>query len=305
MGIPDAQPTAAHGESAAAAAASQLGQDSSVSELAVQIIGSAAVSNTIDSAGPETTAPADLTGAAASSAHHSQERMHRLVPAGELAMQTEGEADKTAVDVQHVQAPSHAQTAAHGAELEPVRGLADPNKRLLAKMGSHAPSDVSKQLLQEVAARSHVEGLLQVCRLPIVLGPGPTVVFLTYHGKHHGCFASSISRQIIVALHHGPTNLCGDYFSCFAVWYFSMVPANLPSQLGILSTSQTYFKTVETKTLALEGASDLVQHWHWSQECCFTPLYCCRWAPLPFALHVLLTSQRSVAARRVPSICGA
>ena len=86
-------------------------------------------------------------------------------------MQTEGEADSTAVDVQHVQTPSHAQTAAHGAESEPVRGLADPNKRLLAKMGSRAPSDVSKQLLQEVAARSHVEGLLQVCRLPIVLGP--------------------------------------------------------------------------------------------------------------------------------------
>lgn len=45
---------------------------------------------------------------------------------------------------------------------EPVRGLADPNKRLLAKMGSQAPADVSKQLLQEVAARAHVETLLQV-----------------------------------------------------------------------------------------------------------------------------------------------
>ena len=65
-----------------------------------------------------------------------------------------------------------------------------------------------------------------------------------------------------------------------------MVTANLSSQLGMLSTSQTYFKTVEAKTLALKGASE---HWHWFQECCFTPLYCCRWAPLPFAWHMLLT----------------
>ena len=45
---------------------------------------------------------------------------------------------------------------------EPVRGLADPNKRLFAKMGSEVPGQVSMQLLQEVAARSHVQGLLQV-----------------------------------------------------------------------------------------------------------------------------------------------
>ena len=45
---------------------------------------------------------------------------------------------------------------------EPVRGLADPNKRLLAKMGSEVPADVSMQLMQEVGARSQVQGLLQV-----------------------------------------------------------------------------------------------------------------------------------------------
>ena len=45
---------------------------------------------------------------------------------------------------------------------EPVRGLADPNKRLLARMGSEVPADVSKQLMQEVGARSQVQGLLQV-----------------------------------------------------------------------------------------------------------------------------------------------
>ncbi len=45
---------------------------------------------------------------------------------------------------------------------EPVRGLADPNKRLFAKMGNEVPGQVSMQLLQEVGARSHVQGLLQV-----------------------------------------------------------------------------------------------------------------------------------------------
>lgn len=45
---------------------------------------------------------------------------------------------------------------------EPVQGLADPNKRLFAKMGCEVPGHVSMQLLQEVGARSHVQGLLQV-----------------------------------------------------------------------------------------------------------------------------------------------
>ncbi|DBA77663.1 TPA: hypothetical protein ACH3X1_009459 [Trebouxia sp. C0004] len=44
---------------------------------------------------------------------------------------------------------------------EPVRGLADPNKRLFAKMGNEVPGHVSMKLLQEVGARSHVQGLLQ------------------------------------------------------------------------------------------------------------------------------------------------
>ena len=142
----------------------------------MQSIGSAAVSKEIDSAGQETIAPGDSTSTAAPSAHCTQERMHRLVPAGELATKTEEETDQTAVDVQHVQTPSQAQTPSRAAESIPVKGLADPNKRLLAKMGSQAPSDVSKQLLQEVAARSRIEGLLQVCRLPITLGSQANVV---------------------------------------------------------------------------------------------------------------------------------
>ena len=201
MGLPNAQPPAAHGEAAAAAAAPQLGQDSSAAGSAVHSVGLAAVSKQIDSAGQETTAPANLTGTAVSSAKRSQERMHRLAPAGELAAQKGGETDKTAVDVQHVQTSSDAQTLSHAAEAEPVRGLADPNKRLLAKMGSHAPADVSKQLLQEVAARSHVEGLLQVCRLHIVLGTLLTNIALLNMQWQYSWLACQQHQQ---------TNCCGS-----------------------------------------------------------------------------------------------
>ena len=169
VGLPNAQPTAAPGESAPATAAPQLGQDTTAAGSAMHSNSGAAVFRDIGSDGQQTTPLADSTGIAASPAHSSQKAMHRLVPAGKLAMQPGEETDETAVDVQHVQSPSHVQSQSHVAESEPVRGLADPNKRLLAKMGSHAPSDVSKQLLQEVAARSHVEGLLQVCRHPVML----------------------------------------------------------------------------------------------------------------------------------------
>ena len=41
-------------------------------------------------------------------------------------------------------------------------------------------------------------------------------------------------------MHHGPTDLCGNHFACFAMLYSSMVPGNLASQLEIWSTGQTY-----------------------------------------------------------------
>lgn len=49
-----------------------------------------------------------------------------------------------------------------GDEAAPVTGLADPNKRLLAKMGSSRAADASKQMMQEVGARANVRGLLEV-----------------------------------------------------------------------------------------------------------------------------------------------
>ena len=175
VGLPHAQPTAAHDGPTAAAAAPQLGHGSPAAESAMQGISSAAVLEGIDSAGKETTVPADLTGLLASPAHGSKD-MQGLVPVGQSAMQPAEATDKPAMDVQHDKGPfmtSLAHEAPGVTSLsqagEPVRGLADPNKRLLAKMGSHAPSDVSKQLLQEVAARSHVQGLLQVSRAPLPL----------------------------------------------------------------------------------------------------------------------------------------
>lgn len=214
VGIPNAQPNAAPGESTAATAASQLGQDTTVAGSAMRMHSnsSAAVSRDVGSAGQQTTSPEDLTGINASPAHSSQ-----LVPAGELAMQQGEETDKTAADVQPVQTPPHVQSLLHIAESEPVRGLADPNKRLLAKMGSNAPSDVSKQLLQEVAARSQVEGLLQVCCLHIVLGLLANGLLPNTQWRISWLPCQQHSRHTVEALHHGPPDLCSNSFTCFAV----------------------------------------------------------------------------------------
>ena len=173
VGPPSAHPIAADGVSTAAAQAPQLGQGSPAAKPAMQSSGSAAVPQGIELTVQGT--PADITGIAASHAHNDEEDMQGgAVATAQLTMQSEEKTDQTAVDVQHVQNPAYVQALPRVVESEPVRGLADPNKRLLAKMGSHAPSDVSTQLLQEVAARSHVQGLLQVCRpfpppLPFVL----------------------------------------------------------------------------------------------------------------------------------------
>lgn len=172
VGLPSAHPIAAHGMSTAAAVAPQLGQGSPASKPAMQRTGSAAVPHQ-DIESTVQGSLADPTGTAALHAHSSEEDMQGgAVSTAQLAMQSK-ETDKTAMDVQHVQNLVHVETPPCVVELEPVRGLADPNKRLLAKMGSHAPSDVSKQLLQEVAARSHVQGLLQVCRPPQPPKPPP------------------------------------------------------------------------------------------------------------------------------------
>lgn len=50
-------------------------------------------------------------------------------------------------------------------KMQPVFGLVDPNKRLLAQMGGSSAVDASQQMMQEVAARSDVQGLLQASNL--------------------------------------------------------------------------------------------------------------------------------------------
>ncbi len=99
----------------------------------------------VNSTGESQPQPADLTGLVAT-AVDSSEHAHGLEIALQCKMQ-QGQEEEGG-DQQGFR--------------EPVRGLADPNKRLFAKMGSEVPGHVSMQLLQEVGARSHVQGLLQV-----------------------------------------------------------------------------------------------------------------------------------------------
>ena len=78
---------------------------------------------------------------------------------------------------------------------EPVRGLADPNKRLFAKMGSEVPGQVSMQLLQEVGARSHVQGLLQV-RLAVSVRSKPA--YKNVHVCHHALVQHESMTQSLI-----------------------------------------------------------------------------------------------------------
>lgn len=144
--LANAQPTAAPDSATLAAAAPpQLGPSNSA-EPALQEPDTAAGLVHTSSSGQESAVPADSSGILTSPAHCSQDVQHQAT----AVQPGKGIDPLAAVGVQHV--------------AEPVRGLADPNKRLLAKMGSQAPADVSKQLMQQVAARSHVEALLQVSR---------------------------------------------------------------------------------------------------------------------------------------------
>ena len=104
----------------------------------------------VGSTGQQQPPPADFTGLVAT-AVDSSEYAQGLEPAMQL-MRKQGQGQEEDQGMQQEFS-------------EPVRGLADPNKRLLAKMGSEVPADVSKQLLQELGARAQVQGLLQVCNL--------------------------------------------------------------------------------------------------------------------------------------------
>ena len=146
--LANTQPTATPGSAALSAAAPpQLGHSNSPA-AALQEANASAVLTHSNFPRQETAEPTNSSGRVTSPACSSED-IQRQAPAVQPA---EGTATHhPAVGVQY------------GAE--PVRGLADPNKRLLAKMGSQAPADVSKQLMQEVAARSHVDALLQVSDL--------------------------------------------------------------------------------------------------------------------------------------------
>lgn len=60
----------------------------------------------------------------------------------------------------HEQLSGEAQQS--GDNMQPMVGLADPNKRLLARMGSSSAANASLQMMQEVGDRANVQGLLQV-----------------------------------------------------------------------------------------------------------------------------------------------
>ncbi len=151
---PSPQPyaAAAAAVSLSAAVASKPAQPSlvrphsnSVATSDLVLHSSADVPLIVTSTGESQPQPADLTGLVAT-AVDSSEHAQGL----ELAMQP---------NMQQGQEGGQGDQQGYR---EPVRGLADPNKRLFAKMGSEVPGRVSKQLLQEVGARSHVQALLQV-----------------------------------------------------------------------------------------------------------------------------------------------
>ena len=124
-------------------------QSQSNSDLDASLLSnsSAAVPLTVNSAGEQQPQPADLTGVIATavgSSDYAQGQDLSLQPKGEQMQDQAGGQEKQQEDT------------------VPVRGLADPNNRLLAKMGGEVPGEGSKQLLQEGGARSHVQGLLQV-----------------------------------------------------------------------------------------------------------------------------------------------
>lgn len=162
----------------AVTAGSELGGDTSAIESAVLDGSSADVQMYVNSAGQEITSPANLTGTVTSAASSSEE--------------AQGLALSLQPAMQPVESGSESHKGVQQSD-EPVRGIADPNKQLLAKMGRQVPAEVSKQLLQEVGARSHIEGLLQVSMaydMTCVSSSIAYMVWCTYNGI---CCVASLS----------------------------------------------------------------------------------------------------------------
>ena len=176
VGQSDSQPAAAAADpmlpvptTAVGQADTQRAAEESAPESNAPVNSSAAVPSTVNSAEQESAGAADLTGTI--TAAGSITNIEQCLSCAQLGQETPKDAYRTqdaqqaqgAVQpsLQPAQGSNKLQTDVQQVD-EPVRGLADPKKRLLAKMGSQAASDVSKQLLQEIAARSHVKGLLQV-----------------------------------------------------------------------------------------------------------------------------------------------
>lgn len=62
---------------------------------------------------------------------------------------------------QHARQPFRREQQDQDGVTRPRHGLSDPNKRLLAQMGSSSAANASRELMQEVGARANVQGLLQ------------------------------------------------------------------------------------------------------------------------------------------------
>ena len=83
------------------------------------------------------------------------------------------------------------------------------------------------------------------------------------------CTQGLIQAQLqCMALQHCLTDLCSNHFTlcCYVVCftdYSSMVPGNLPNQLEILSTGQTYFETCFETQVQYSTTSILHRH----QQC--------------------------------------
>lgn len=163
----------------------------SISDLDTSLLpnSSAAVPLTVNSAGEQQPQPAELTGVSATAVGSSDYALGHDLP-----LQSKGEQVQDQAGGQEKQQENTV----------PVRGLADPNKRLLAKMGGEVAGEVSKQLLQEVGARSHVHGLLQVSNCSrhvqcIMVGDScvPSLAVCLRCCSHAVCCAVAICANVV------------------------------------------------------------------------------------------------------------
>ena len=74
-----------------------------------------------------------------------------------------------------------------GDNMQAMVGLADPNKRLLARMGSSSAANASLHMMQEAGDRANVQGLLQVRSVnvccSIIFETAHQVMYLLHGGK--------------------------------------------------------------------------------------------------------------------------